>query len=144
MTKHVKQSVMPEKLAADLNLEIIYSGRGVVTLSSMSVERPGLQLAGFFDYFDSRRVIVDERAPLYFIGSEQTYSPMLFVVSDQDMKNRYEQTMLTLSTLKHFGHEEIATLRVMSGTHCHYLKAFNENGENLFGKIVLDYLKYRK
>ncbi len=58
MTGQVTQSVMPEKLASDLNLEIVYSGRGVVTLSSMSVERPGLQLAGFFDYFDPRRIIV--------------------------------------------------------------------------------------
>ncbi|MBO5239939.1 MAG: HPr(Ser) kinase/phosphatase [Clostridia bacterium] len=50
---------MLDKFAYDLKLEIVYTGRGVVTLSSMSVERPGLQLAGgFFDYFDPRRVIV--------------------------------------------------------------------------------------
>ncbi len=59
MNTHVTQSVMLDKFAYDLNLEIIYTGRGVVTLASMSVERPGLQLAGgFFNYFDSRRVIV--------------------------------------------------------------------------------------
>jgi HPr kinase/phosphorylase len=50
---------MLDKFASDLNLEIVYTGRGVVTLASMSVERPGLQLAGgFFNYFDSRRIIV--------------------------------------------------------------------------------------
>ena len=59
MDGQVTQSVMLDKLAYDLNLEIVYTGRGVVTLSSMSVERPGLQLAGgFFNYFDSRRIIV--------------------------------------------------------------------------------------
>lgn len=59
MTGHVTQSVMLDKFASDLNLEIVYTGRGVVTLASMSVERPGLQLAGgFFQYFDSRRIIV--------------------------------------------------------------------------------------
>ena len=59
MNGQVTQSVMLDKFAYDLNLEIVYTGRGVVTLSSMSVERPGLQLAGgFFDYFDSRRVIM--------------------------------------------------------------------------------------
>lgn len=59
MNTHVTQSVMLDKFAYDLNLEIIYTGRGVVTLASMSVERPGLQLAGgFFNYFDSRRIIV--------------------------------------------------------------------------------------
>ena len=59
MNNQVTQSVMLDKFAYDLGLEIVYTGRGVVTLSSMSVERPGLQLAGgFFNYFDSRRIIV--------------------------------------------------------------------------------------
>ena len=59
MNTHVTQSVMLDKFSSDLNLEIVYTGRGVVTLSSMSVERPGLQLAGgFFNYFDARRIIV--------------------------------------------------------------------------------------
>ena len=59
MSGQVTQSVMLDKFAYDLNLEIVYTGRGVVTLASMSVERPGLQLAGgFFNYFDSRRIIV--------------------------------------------------------------------------------------
>ncbi len=58
MLEHVTASVMLDKFASDLNLEIVSVGRGVVTLSSMSVERPGLQLAGFFDYFDARRIIV--------------------------------------------------------------------------------------
>ncbi len=59
MNGQVTQSVMLDKFAYDLKLEIVYTGRGVVTLSSMSVERPGLQLAGgFFNYFDSRRVIM--------------------------------------------------------------------------------------
>ena len=59
MSGQVTQSVMLDKFAYDLNLEVVYTGRGVVTLSSMSVERPGLQLAGgFFDYFDARRIIL--------------------------------------------------------------------------------------
>ncbi|MBQ9729033.1 MAG: HPr(Ser) kinase/phosphatase [Clostridia bacterium] len=59
MSGQVTQSVMLDKFAYDLNLEIVYTGRGVVTLSSMSVERPGLQLAGgFFNYFDARRIIL--------------------------------------------------------------------------------------
>lgn len=59
MSTQVTQSVMIDKFSYDLGLETIYTGRGVITLSSMSVERPGLQLAGgFFDYFDPRRVIV--------------------------------------------------------------------------------------
>ncbi len=52
------ETVMLDKFASDLNLEMIYAGRGIVTLSSMSVDRPGLRLAGFYDYFDTRRIMV--------------------------------------------------------------------------------------
>jgi HPr kinase/phosphorylase len=58
MSNQAIESVMLDKLSSDLNLEIVYPGRGVVTLASMSVERPGLQLSGFFDYFDAKRIIV--------------------------------------------------------------------------------------
>ena len=58
MTKHVVQSVKLDKFASDLNLEIVYAGREQVKFSGMSVERPGLALAGFFDYFDPSRVVV--------------------------------------------------------------------------------------
>ena len=54
---------------------------------------------------DRRRVIVDETAPLYHIGVEESYPKMAFIVSDNDMKNRYEQTMLVLGTLRHFGYD---------------------------------------
>ena len=58
MTTQVVEIVTAEKLAADLHLEIIYQGREKITLSSMSVERPGLPLCGYFDYFDPRRIMV--------------------------------------------------------------------------------------
>ncbi len=45
-------------LSADLKLETVYAGRGEVTFTTMSVERPGLPLAGFFDYYDASRVVV--------------------------------------------------------------------------------------
>ncbi len=70
MNGHVTQSVMIDKLALDLHLEIVYTGRGVVTLSSMSVERPGLQLAGgFFNYFDAHRIIVIGLAEYEYLRS---------------------------------------------------------------------------
>lgn len=58
MNQHVTVNVKADKFTKDLNLEIVYAGRGTVTLSNMSVERPGLALAGFFDYFDPCRVVV--------------------------------------------------------------------------------------
>ncbi len=52
------ESVMLDKFASDLSLELLYAGRGIVRLTSMSVDRPGLRLAGFYSYFDSRRILV--------------------------------------------------------------------------------------
>ena len=69
---------------------------------------------------DSRRVIIDDSAPLYHICADP-YPPMLFIVADHDMENRFEQTMLALSTLRHFGHAP--SLKIMHATHCSYVDA---------------------
>ena len=91
---------------------------------------------------DTRRVIIDEAAPIYHINEQRNYPPMKIIVSDHDMENRYEQTMLLLSTLKHFGHEEKAELTVMENTtHCSYVREADENGNNIFGKLVYDFMK---
>ena len=87
------------------------------------------------------RLVVDESAPLYWVGARERYAPMLFIVSDEDMQNRYEQTMLTVSTLKHFGHEAPGVqLRVLQGKHCAQDWTRNESGNNIFGTIVADYI----
>ena len=84
---------------------------------------------------DPRRVIIDETAPLYHIGTSDKLSPMLFVVSDNDMENRYEQTQLVLSTLKHFRYDMSKVyLKIMHGTHCHYI-----GKEPQFDDITLEF-----
>ena len=90
---------------------------------------------------DSRRVIIDESAPLYHVGVDEQYPPMLVIVSDRDMKNRYEQTMLLMSTLKHFGLNANAKLQVMQSTHCAYVGKVDENGTSIFGKLVSDFIQ---
>lgn len=89
---------------------------------------------------DERRIIVDETAPLYYIGLEEKYPPMRFVVSDNDMENRYEQTMLVLSTLRHFGYEGYDHV-VMQGKHCHYCRKLDENGESVFGQMIINFIQ---
>ena len=91
---------------------------------------------------DSRRIIVDERAPLYHIGVDEKYSPMLIIVSDYDRQNRFEQTMLVVSTLEHFGHTENVELKVMKRTHCAYCRedAVDKDGNNQFGLLVANYI----
>ena len=88
---------------------------------------------------DKRRIIVDESAPLYHVGFEDKYPRMRFIVSNNDMKNRYEQTMLILSTLSHFGYDGY-DCRVMQGKHCEYCKKYDENGDSIFGKIIFDFI----
>lgn len=88
---------------------------------------------------DPRRVIVDDSCPLYFIGTAPAYPRMLFIVADNDMQNRYEQTMLTLQTLRHFGHnEDTFSLKVMQGKHCCYLN------KPIFAETVTDFIKGMK
>ena len=87
---------------------------------------------------DSRRVIIDASSPLYHIDDSRSYPPMLVIVSDNDLQNRYEQTMLLMSTLKHFGHAENVTLTMIKGTHCAYINAVDENGDSVLGKLVLE------
>ena len=91
---------------------------------------------------DTRRVIIDERAPLYYIGANGNEAPpMFFFVSDNDMENRYEQIQLTLSTLRHFGYDMNKIYhRVMHGRHCAYVSAIDENGDSIFGKIVREFI----
>ena len=89
---------------------------------------------------DPRRVIVDETAPLYHIGTAPSYPAMRFIVSDDDMQNRYEQTMLVLSTMKHFGYTGYDHV-VKNGKHCKYVSRVDETGESEFGKMFYDFFK---
>ena len=92
--------------------------------------------------FDPRRVVADDTAPIFHVGADERYAPMLIMVSDNDMENRYEQNILLLSTLRHFGHKEPKVrLKIMHGTHCEYLSKTDQNGESLFGGIVCDFIK---
>ena len=84
---------------------------------------------------DTRRVIIDDSSSLYHIVSNKKYPPMYIIVSDNDMENRYEQTMLLISTLKHCGYEKNIELNVMHGTHCEYINKLNEKGESILGQI---------
>ena len=80
---------------------------------------------------DSRRIIVDEAAPLYHVKYNSNYAPMLFVVSDDDMTNRYEQTMLMLKKTE---------VHIMKNSkHCNYLKFESENRE-LFEHIICEFI----
>ena len=91
---------------------------------------------------DSRRVIVDEAAPLYHICAGRDYPPMQIIVAENDMRNRFEQTQLLISTLKHFGYDESKLdYRYMPGfKHCEYSKHFDDHGNNILGKVFCEFI----
>ena len=91
---------------------------------------------------DPRRIIVDESAPLYYIGRAEKYAPMAFIVSDNDLENRYEQTMLTISTLKHFRYDENKILYTLmkNSRHCSYVNKIDEHGQSVFAKVCEQFI----
>lgn len=86
---------------------------------------------------DSKRIIVDEAAPLYHI-SEKEYTNMVFIFSDNDLKNRYEQTMLLKGALEAFKipKEKYEFILMRNSTHCSYCKKETPEGENFLGVMI--------
>ena len=90
---------------------------------------------------DCRRLIVDEAAPLYHVGKATDYPPMLIIVSDNDMENRLEQTMLLRSTLRHFlGDKDQSELIVAHGNHTQYCGTYDAGGNNTFATMIEPFL----
>ncbi len=95
---------------------------------------------------DSRRIVVDETAPLFHVGENRKYPPMKILVSDRDMPNRLEQTALLVSTLKHFGHnmDRVDFELVENSTHTQYLQEMKD-GKSIYAEMIYRFLsKYRK
>ena len=62
-----QETILLESFCSALDLEIVFAGRGRVMLSSYSVTRPGLQLAGYFKYLDATRIMVLGNAEYEFL-----------------------------------------------------------------------------
>lgn len=90
---------------------------------------------------DHRRILVDETAPLFHVGKDEEYPPMKFIVSDNDMKNRYEETLLMISALRTFGHKEPeVSLQVMHGKHCAHCHTIDGDGKSVFGRLCAEFI----
>ncbi|MDD4689881.1 MAG: alpha/beta hydrolase [Eubacteriales bacterium] len=92
---------------------------------------------------DTRKVIIDEAAPIYHIGENHDAPPMLIFVSDNDIPNRLEQTNLFRSTLKQFGYEDKKIVfKLMEGYgHTQYNHATDESGSNIFAEIIKGFIR---
>ncbi len=96
---------------------------------------------------DSKRILVDEAAPLYHVTEGRDYAPMCILSSEFDIENRLEQTKLLISTLKHMGADmEKVEFNYMEGwRHCKYVNTLNAEGVNEFVEIIKKFInKYTK
>lgn len=93
--------------------------------------------------YDRRKVIIDEAAPLYYVGDAPEYPPMLFILADNDMKNRTEQTELLLSTMDHFGYDmsKVEKIVIPDSNHSSYCQKLDTDGNPLFAKIITKFIK---
>ncbi len=92
---------------------------------------------------DTRRVVIDETAPLYFVEDGRRYPPMKILVSDNDIPNRLEQTVLLVSTLKQFGYDapHVDFEVMQQSKHCEYLSKSDEDGNNVLVKTLAPFIK---
>jgi dipeptidyl aminopeptidase/acylaminoacyl peptidase len=91
---------------------------------------------------DTRKVVIDDAAPIYHIGENLIEAPMMILVADHDIPNRLEQTYLVCSTLKNFGYdEEKLTFQLMKGyNHVEYTNIVDSNGDNIFVEMLKDFI----
>ena len=93
--------------------------------------------------FDRRRIMIDDAAPIYYVGDAESYPPMLFTEASEDLVNRKEQTDLLFSTLRHFGYsfDTIERYTFADSTHSSYVKQLDEDGESVFAPVVYEFMK---
>ena len=83
----MEKFITVEQLKIDNNLKLIAGKEGLnVKISSDEISRPGLEFAGFFDFFDSGRVIL--------IGSKDF---SFFETLDQDVQKKNVEKIFSLN-----------------------------------------------
>lgn len=85
---------------------------------------------------NTKRILVDEAAPVYHIHENTKFPNALVLFADNDMPCRLEQNKMFLKTAEMFGcPEEKIQYRLMEGfKHCGY------NSMELFADLILDYM----
>lgn len=85
---------------------------------------------------DTKRIMVDDAAPVYFVNENTVFPNMFIIVSDDDMPCRLEQNLMFVKTLEMFGcPEEKRIYKLMEGfKHCKY------DGLEEFADILCDYM----
>jgi len=66
------------------------------------------------DGTDSRTVMIDSRAPLYYVR-DSSGPPLLITCTEDDIKNRLEQNELLVGTLRHFEYQSEVDYHLIYG-----------------------------
>ncbi len=82
---------------------------------------------------DSKRVIVDESAPMFHLD-RNTFAPMILLTSTNDIQARMPQLMSLEASLHHFGFNDVE-LHVIEGGHCSYFHP-DADGTIIFAEFV--------
>ena len=89
---------------------------------------------------DPASVVIDEAAPIYHV-KRRDYPPMQFIVSDNDIPGRLEQTEMLIDKLRKCGHKEDKLDYIIThGTHVWYVTGVDASGKNEFGKLILPFI----
>lgn len=93
--------------------------------------------------FDTRKVVIDEAAPIYHIQDNFKHSPMLIILAENDITNRLEQNILFRSTLRIFGYNDtIIGFKIMNGySHCGYHHVVDDKGRNIYAKMIMEFIR---
>ena len=84
---------------------------------------------------------IDERAPLYYVNKDTSFSSILLMVYENDLPNRLEQNKLLVSTVKSFNDKANIELKVLKGYHCHGSSELDEDGEYETVKAIKEWAK---
>ncbi|WP_392486636.1 HPr(Ser) kinase/phosphatase [Haloimpatiens sp. FM7315] len=104
-------SVNIQKLIKDLSLEVLVEGNNDVNVEISDINRPGLQFAGFYDYFANERVQVVGRAEWSFLDA------MSVEIRKKRLKKFFKfKTPCVVITRNQEPHKELLDNAVLSNT----------------------------
>ncbi len=88
---------------------------------------------------DRYRLMIDEAAPAYFVGLNQSHPAMMIIVADNDLPCRLEQTHMLCKTLEHYkiGFD----FKLMHSNHCKYVNKQDEDGNFIFVEMVCAFMQ---
>ena len=89
------RTISVEEFARELKLEILFEGGGEMTFTTVNVSRPGLQLAGFFDYFGENRVQVMGNAEMKYYNAKPEKDKVM--IMDMILERRVPCTIISRS-----------------------------------------------